>query len=45
MLNREAANTKFYNLWFDPTGARPHDLPHANHYPTDIHVYYMILCM
>jgi hypothetical protein len=26
---------QFYSLWFDPTGALTHDLPHANHYVTD----------
>jgi len=40
MLSREATNTNF-SLWFDPTGARIHYLPHctrgqyANYYATD----------
>jgi hypothetical protein len=38
VLSGEATNTNFI-VWFDPTGARTHDLlhrgEHANHYTTD----------
>jgi hypothetical protein len=31
VLSREATNTHF-SLWFDPIGARTHDLPHSREY-------------
>ena len=32
---RRGNKYKFHSLWFDPTGARTHDLLGANHYTTD----------
>jgi len=29
VLSEAVVNTKFYSVWFDPTGARTHDLPYS----------------
>ena len=37
VLSGEVTNTNFSSLWFDPSGARTHDLPHSRRARQPLH--------